>query len=102
MPDTVGVLLGIFIPFLGTALGAAMVFFLKKEMNGALQKALLGFAAGVMIAASVWSLLIPAIDMAQAAGQVALSGDGIAGHSVQTQRGDRADHRRPTVPPVGE
>ncbi len=71
MPDTVGVLLGIFIPFLGTALGAAMVFFLKKEMNGALQKALLGFAAGVMIAASVWSLLIPAIDMAQAAGQVA-------------------------------
>ncbi len=51
------------IPFLGTSVGAAMVFFMKKDMNRRLEKMLLGFAAGVMIAASVWSLLLPAIDM---------------------------------------
>ena len=62
---------GIMIPFIGTTLGAAMVFFLKKEMNLRVQKALLGFAAGVMIAASVASLLLPAIDMAQEQGQIA-------------------------------
>ena len=55
------VLFGILIPFAGTALGAAMVFFMRKEMNERVQKLLLGFASGVMIAASVWSLLIPAI-----------------------------------------
>ena len=53
----------IWIPFLGTALGSAMVFLMKKEMNGKLEKLLLGFTSGVMIAASVWSLLIPAIEM---------------------------------------
>ena len=63
-------LIGILIPFAGTALGSAMVFFMKKEMNGRLQKVLLGFASGVMIAASVWSLLIPAIDMAEQKGGV--------------------------------
>lgn len=52
------------IPFVGTSLGAAMVFFMKDEMNEKVKKLLLGFAAGVMIAASVWSLLIPAIDLA--------------------------------------
>lgn len=52
------------IPLLGTSLGAAMVFFLKKEISSKVQKALLGFASGVMIAASIWSLLIPSIDMA--------------------------------------
>ncbi|MDO4563510.1 MAG: ZIP family metal transporter [Clostridia bacterium] len=57
------VLAGLFIPFLGTTLGAATVFFLRGAMNAKLQKLLLGFAAGVMTAASVWSLLIPAIDM---------------------------------------
>ena len=57
------VLIGILIPFAGTTLGAAMVFFLRNEMNERLQKALLGFASGVMIAASIWSLLIPAIEM---------------------------------------
>ena len=56
------------IPFLGTSLGAAMVFFMKREMNWKLEKLLLGFAAGVMIAASVWSLLLPAIDMAEEQG----------------------------------
>ena len=63
--------MGVMIPFLGTALGAAMVFFMKEAMSAHLQKLLLGFAAGVMIAASVWSLLIPAIEMAEAAGETA-------------------------------
>ncbi len=56
--------------FLMTALGAAMVFLFRKEMSGGIQKIFLGFAAGVMIAASVWSLLIPAIEEAEAAGAV--------------------------------
>lgn len=56
------------IPFLGTSLGSAMVFFMKKQINRKLEKLLLGFAAGVMIAASVWSLLLPAIDMAEERG----------------------------------
>ncbi len=71
MSDAWKVLAGVFIPLLGTALGAGMVFFLRGEMKPGLQKALLGFAAGVMIAASVWSLLIPAIDMTEAAGRTA-------------------------------
>lgn len=66
--NTLKVILGIAIPFIGTCAGAAMVFFLKNEMKPKLQKALLGFASGVMIAASVWSLLIPAIDMAKEQG----------------------------------
>lgn len=57
--------IGLLIPFLGTTLGSACVFFLKDELNRLLQKGLLGFASGVMVAASVWSLLIPAIDMAE-------------------------------------
>lgn len=56
--------LGLLIPFAGTTLGSAMVFCMRREMNRKLEKMLLGFASGVMIAASVWSLLIPAIDMA--------------------------------------
>lgn len=56
---------GLLIPFLGTTLGAACVFFLKNELHRLVQKGLLGFASGVMVAASVWSLLIPAIDMAE-------------------------------------
>lgn len=63
------VLQGIMIPFLGTALGAACVFFLKKGMKPGLQKALTGFAAGVMVAASIWSLLIPAIEHAEGMGK---------------------------------
>jgi len=65
------VLLGLLIPFLGTTLGAAMVFFMKNKINDKAQKILLGFASGVMIAASVWSLLIPAIDMAEEQGIIA-------------------------------
>ena len=71
MNDITKVLVGIFIPLLGTTMGAAMVFFMKGEMKLQIQKALLGFASGVMIAASVWSLLIPAIDMAEANGNIA-------------------------------
>lgn len=62
--------IGILIPFAGTALGSAMVFFMKKEMNKRIEKMLLGFASGVMMAASVWSLLIPAIDMAEQGGGI--------------------------------
>lgn len=62
---------GLMIPFLGTTFGSAMVFFMKKEMHRGVEKFLLGFASGVMIAASVWSLLIPAIDMSQEQGQIA-------------------------------
>lgn len=57
------VLTALLIPFAGTALGSAFVFFMKKEIPGYLQKALLGFASGVMVAASVWSLLIPSMEM---------------------------------------
>lgn len=62
---------GLLLPFLGTSLGAACVFFLKNELNPKIQKALLGFASGVMVAASVWSLLIPAMDMSEEMGKFA-------------------------------
>lgn len=62
---------GLLIPFLGTTLGASMVFFMKNKMNSKVEKLLLGFASGVMIAASIWSLIIPAIDMAEEQGKVA-------------------------------
>ena len=57
------------LPFLGTSLGAGCVFFLKKDMNPLVQRALTGFAAGVMVAASVWSLLVPAMEQAADMGQ---------------------------------
>lgn len=57
------IFLGLLIPFLGTTLGSACVFFLKDTLKPTIQKMLLGFASGVMVAASVWSLLIPAMDM---------------------------------------
>ena len=56
------------VPFLGTILGSSFVFFLKRAMSELVQKALLGFAAGAMIAASMWSLLIPAIENAESQG----------------------------------
>ncbi len=62
---------GIMIPFVGTALGSAVVFFMRRGINQELERLLLGFASGVMIAASVWSLLIPAIDMAGDQGKIA-------------------------------
>ena len=62
---------GLAIPFLGTTLGSAMVFLMKNKINPKVEKLLLGFASGVMIAASVWSLLIPSIDMAEEQGKIA-------------------------------
>lgn len=56
------IITGLSVPFLGTSLGAACVFLMKNEMNKTMQRILTGFAAGVMTAASVWSLLIPAIE----------------------------------------
>ena len=63
--------IGLLIPFLGTSLGSAMVFLMKNKMNRKVEKILLGFASGVMIAASVWSLLIPSIDMTEEQWKVA-------------------------------
>ena len=59
-PMTTTLIIGLLIPLLGTMLGSAVVFFMRGEMSVRLQKALLGFASGVMVAASVWSLLMPA------------------------------------------
>ena len=66
----VNVFYGILIPFLGTSAGAACVFFMKKNLNEQVQRALTGFAAGVMVAASVWSLLIPAIEQSADMGKL--------------------------------
>lgn len=65
------VFFGLMIPFIGTTLGSACVLFMKKELNPLVQKAFLGFASGVMVAASVWSLLIPAMDMSGSMGKFA-------------------------------
>ena len=61
----------VLIPFLGTAIGAAFVFFLKGQMNQTLQRVLTGFAAGVMVAASIWSLIVPAIEQSEHLGKLA-------------------------------
>ena len=62
------IFLGILIPFIGTTLGAACVLFMKKALKKQVQRALAGFAAGVMVAASIWSLLIPAIEQSENTG----------------------------------
>ena len=67
----ISVAAGVMIPFIGTSLGSAMVFFMRNQINRKLEKLLLGFAAGVMVAASVWSLLIPSIEMASEQEKVA-------------------------------
>lgn len=64
---------GILIPFLGTTLGAACVFFMKKELGEMVQRVLTGFAAGVMVAASIWSLLIPAMEQSESMGKLAFT-----------------------------
>ena len=61
----------ILLPFLGTTIGAACVFFVKEKMNRSLQRSLTGFASGVMVAASIWSLIIPAMDQSQHLGKLA-------------------------------
>ena len=65
------VFFGLLFPFLGTAAGAACVFFLRRDLRVGVQRALTGFAAGVMVAASIWSLIVPAIDQSAAMGQLA-------------------------------
>ena len=66
-------LAGVLIPFAGTSLGAAGVLFLKRDLTLGLRRGLTGFAAGVMVAASIWSLLIPAIDRSASLGTWAFS-----------------------------
>ena len=67
------VLLGIMIPFIGTSLGAGMVFFLKNQISENVQKILTGFAAGVMVAASFWSLLQPALESSEGLGKLSFA-----------------------------
>lgn len=62
--------IGLLLPFMGTTAGAACVFFLRKQIGSNVQRAFTGFAAGVMVAASVWSLIIPAIDMSEGMGKL--------------------------------
>lgn len=59
------ILIGLLIPFLGTTLGSSIVFLMKNKMNEKVEKILLGFASGVMVSASIWSLLVPSIDVAR-------------------------------------
>ena len=65
------ILSAILLPFLGTAVGSSLVFFMKGQMNRTLQRSLTGFAAGVMVAASVWSLIIPAMEQSEHMGKLA-------------------------------
>lgn len=65
------ILSGLLIPFLGTSLGAGCVLFMKHDLSRGLQRALTGFAVGVMTAASIWSLIIPAMDMSESMGKLA-------------------------------
>ena len=65
---TTQIVWGLLLPFMGTVLGAGCVFFLRRQLRRSVQRVLAGFAAGVMVAASVWSLLIPALEQAGAAG----------------------------------
>ena len=91
--------LGTMFTFLATALGAATVFFFKKDIPHGMQRAFLGFAAGVMIAASVWSLLVPAMEMAEKSGAPAWlpAAGGFPGAAYSTRM-----NRRPSVWPQGQ
>ena len=70
MNDILYSIVGILIPFIGTSLGSSFVFFMKKNLNEKVQKTIVGFAAGVMIAASIWSLILPSVEMAENQGVV--------------------------------
>ena len=78
------IFIGLMIPFLGTTLGSAMVFFMRKEMKAGVQKFLSGFAAGVMVAASVWSLLIPAMEMSEPMGKLAFVPAAVENNAAHT------------------
>lgn len=71
------IFIGVILPFLGTVLGSFMVFFLKDKLNNKIQKLLLGFAGGVMVAAAIWSLLIPAIEESSELGRLSFLPAGI-------------------------
>ena len=71
MNDMLYSMIGILIPFLGTSLGSFLVFFLKKDINKNIHRLMIGFASGVMIAASIWSLIIPAVEMAEEQNKIA-------------------------------
>lgn len=64
-------IIGILIPFIGTSFGSGFVFFMKKNMSERFEKITVGFAAGVMIAASIWSLILPSVEMAENQGVIA-------------------------------
>ena len=64
------IIIGILIPFIGTTLGSMMVFFMKNKLNNSVERLLSGFASGVMIAASIWSLIIPSIESAENLGLI--------------------------------
>ena len=64
------VISGLLIPFIGTTAGAACVFGMKKELSTEIQRALTGFASGVMVAASIWSLIIPAMEQSEGMGKL--------------------------------
>lgn len=68
MNNTLYSIAGILIPFIGTSIGSGFVLFLKKDINEKVQKLIVGFAAGVMIAASVWSLILPSAELAESQG----------------------------------
>ena len=65
------IFIGLIVPFLGTALGSACVFLMKSKISRQVERSLTGFASGVMVAASIWSLLVPAMDQTQAMGRLA-------------------------------
>ena len=88
---------GILIPFLGTSLGAASVFFLKKSLGDYIQRALTGFAAGVMVAASIWSLLIPAMDQSEALGKLAFFPAVVGFRNSQQAEGPHSQLQRTTM-----
>ena len=90
------VIIALLIPFAGTALGAAFVFFMRRDMPALLQKALLGFASGVMVAASVWSLLIPSMEMSEGA-VLPAAGGLLAGFAFLLL----IDHVTPHIHPAG-
>ena len=70
MRDILYSIIGILIPFIGTTLGSSFVFFMRKKLSEKINQIIVGFAAGVMLAASVWSLILPSVEMAESQGKV--------------------------------
>ena len=89
---------GVLIPLLGTTLGAACVFFMRKNMKDGIQRSLTGFASGVMVAASVWSLLIPSIEQSESMGRLAFAAVRI--HFVELAASIVVTQNASLVPPL--